>query len=71
MAELTKSEQEIIKAMEGLGANKDSSMKGANEISRKANRPRGLVANVLSSLVRKNMAKRAVKGKAAGYYLSK
>ncbi len=72
MAEhLTTIEREIIKAMESLGATKDSGIKTANEITKKANRPMGLVTNSLSSLVLKKMIKRVAKEKFAGYYVTK
>lgn len=71
MAELTTIEKSIIKAMEDLGATKDASIKTATEITRKSNRPRGLVTNSLSSLVQKKMIKRVAKETSAGYYIAK
>ncbi len=71
MAELTPTEQEIIKAMKALGSDKESGMKGVDEISRKANRKSGLVANVLITLSKKNAVKRVLKDKAAFYYSTK
>jgi predicted transcriptional regulator len=71
MAELTQTEKEVVKAMEELGATKESGIRSADEITRKANRPKGLVTNVLSSLVIKKVAKRVAKEKSAGYYVTK
>lgn len=71
MAELTRIEQDIVKAMVGLGATREAGAKTVAEITGRANRPKGLVANTLSSLVRKKAAQRAVKGKTAGYYALK
>jgi len=71
MAELTRTEQAIVKAMEALGATKDSSIKTVSEITKKSNRPPGLVANTLSTLAQKKVVKRVAKEKSAGYYLSK
>ena len=71
MAELTRTEQAVIKAMEELGATKDSGIKSVSEITKKSNRPMGLVANTLSTLAQKKVVKRVAKEKSAGYYLSK
>jgi predicted transcriptional regulator len=71
MASLTPTESEILRAMEALGANKESSMKSVDQISVKANRPSGLVANALISLSTKKAVKRVLKDKAAAYYTTK
>jgi hypothetical protein len=68
---LTPTETEILKAMETLGANKESGMKSVDAISVKANRPSGLVANALISLSEKKAVKRVIKDKAASYYSTK
>lgn len=61
-------EQEVIKAMHALGADKESGTKSVDDIARKANRTSGLVANILSVLVGKKAVKRVLKDKAARYY---
>lgn len=69
MAEqITHTEQDVLKALKELGADKESGMKGVDAISKKANRPKGLVMNVLSVLVEKKAVKRVTKDKAASYY---
>ena len=42
MAELTTIEQAILKALEDLGATNEKSIKTADDIMKKANRPKGL-----------------------------
>ena len=72
MAEqLTRTEQAIIKAMTDLGATKEAGIKSASEITKKANRPMGLVTNTLSALAQKKVVKRIAKEKSAGYYVIK
>jgi predicted transcriptional regulator len=69
MTELTPIEQTIIKAMEELGATKDSVIKTADDITKKSNRPKGLVTNTLVTLMQKGVIKRVAREKAAGYYI--
>ncbi len=69
MAELTPIEQMIIKAMQELGATKDTSIKTADDITKKSNRPKGLVTNTLTSLTQKGVIKRVAREKASGYYI--
>ncbi len=69
MAELTPIEQTIIKAMQELGATKDTSIKTADDITKKSNRPKGLVTNTLTSLAQKGVIKRVAREKASGYYI--
>jgi len=71
MVELTPIEQIIVKAMEELGATKDTSIKTADDITKKSNRPKGLVTNSLVTLVQKGIIKRVAREKAAGYYVLK
>ncbi|MDE1865196.1 MAG: transcriptional regulator [Candidatus Micrarchaeota archaeon] len=71
MADLSVAEQQILKAMKELGADKESGLKSVDDISRKANRPKGLVLNALSSLAKRNMVKRVSKDKSARYYATK
>ncbi len=69
MVELTPIEQLVLKAMEELGATKDTQLKTADDIQKKSNRPKSLVANALTSLVNKGVAKRIAREKAAGYFI--
>ncbi len=69
MAELTPIEEVIVKAMQELGATKDSVIKTADDITKKCNRPKGLVTNSLVSLTQKGVIKRVAREKAAGYYV--
>lgn len=69
MAELTPIEQIIIKAMEELGATKETVIKTADDITKKSNRPKGLVTNTLIMLAQKGIVKRVAREKAAGYYI--
>ena len=71
MADLTQAEQLILKAMQELGANNESTIKTADDITKKCNRPKGLVTNSLVALSQKGMIKRIAREKAAGYYVLK
>jgi predicted transcriptional regulator len=69
MAELTPIEGMIVKAMQDLGATKDSSIKTSDDIAKKCNRPKGMVNNALVALVQKGVIKRVAREKASGYYI--
>jgi predicted transcriptional regulator len=69
MVELTPIEQAIIRAMEELGATKDTNIKTADDITKRSNRPKGLVTNALVMLMNKGVIKRVAREKAAGYYI--
>ncbi|HVC58456.1 MAG TPA: hypothetical protein VND15_03205 [Candidatus Acidoferrales bacterium] len=69
MADLTPIEQIVVKAMEELGATKDTVIKTADDITKKSNRPKGLVTNALVALSQKGVIKRVAREKAAGYYV--
>jgi len=69
MVELNPIEQLIIQVLKELGATKDTTIKTADDIAKKANRPKGMVNNALVSLLQKNVVKRIAREKAAGYYL--
>jgi predicted transcriptional regulator len=69
MVELNPIEQTVLKAMQELGATKDSSIKTADDIMKKCNRPKGVVTNSLVSLLQKGVIKRVAREKAAGYYI--
>ncbi len=71
MTDLTPIEQTIIEAMKELGATKDTVIKTADDITKKSNRPKGLVTNALVSLANKGVIKRVAREKAAGYYIVK
>ncbi|MDE1833525.1 MAG: transcriptional regulator [Candidatus Micrarchaeota archaeon] len=71
MADLTPIEQIVVKAMEELGATKDTVIKTADDITKKSNRPKGLVTNALVTLSQKGVIKRVAREKAAGYYVVK
>ena len=71
MVELTPIEQAIVDAMQELGATKDTSIKTADDITKKSNRPKGLVTNALVALTQKGVIKRVAREKAAGYYILK
>ena len=69
MADLNPVEQLIVNAMKELGATKDSSLKTADDIAKKCNRPKSMITNALVMLSQKNVVKRVAREKAAGYYL--
>ncbi|MCL4381836.1 transcriptional regulator [Candidatus Marsarchaeota archaeon] len=69
MVELNPIEQTVLKAMQELGATKDTSIKTADDIMKKCNRPKGVVTNSLVSLLQKGVIKRVAREKAAGYYI--
>ena len=71
MSDLTPIEQTIIQAMQELGAVNDTVIKTADDITKKSNRPKGLVTNALVSLAQKGVIKRVAREKAAGYYIIK
>ena len=50
MVETTPIEKMVVKAMQELGATKESTLKTADDIAKKCNRPKGLVTNTLVSL---------------------
>lgn len=69
MAELNPIEQLIMKAMQELGATKDTTIKTADDITKKCNRPKGLVNNTLAELAHRGVIKRVAREKASGYYI--
>jgi len=69
MVELNPIEQLIVQALKELGATKDTTIKTADDVAKKVNRPKGMVNNALVSLLQKNVVKRVAREKAAGYYL--
>jgi len=69
MVELTPIEQLIVNAVKELGATKEQSLKTADDIAKKSNRPKSMVTNTLVALAQKGVLKRVAREKAAGYYL--
>lgn len=69
MVELTPVEQLVVDAMKQLGATKDTAIKTADDIAKKCNRPKGMVANTLVTLMQKSVIKRIAREKASGYYI--
>ena len=69
MADLNPQEQKIVAALKSLGANSPEKLKTADDIMRTSNLAKGIVGNVLTQLVQKNVVKRVAREKAAGYYL--
>lgn len=69
MVELNPIEQLIVNAMKELGATKEQSLKTADDITKKTNRPKSMVTNALIILANKGVVKRVVREKASGYYL--
>ena len=69
MVELDANEQLVVNAMKEIGATKDTSIKTADDIMKKCSRPKGMINNVLVSLVNKGVIKRVAREKASGYYI--
>ncbi len=69
MIELNPMEQMIVNAMKEIGATKEQSLKTADDIAKKTNRPKSMVTNALVLLAQKGVIKRIAREKAAGYYL--
>ena len=70
MDELNPIEKLVVQAMQEIGATKEDKKKTADDIAKKANRPKSMVTNALVSLQNKGAVKRVVREKASGYYLS-
>jgi predicted transcriptional regulator len=70
MDELNPIEKLVVQAMQEIGATKEDKKKTADDIAKKANRPKSMVTNALVALSNKGMVKRVVREKASGYYLS-
>ena len=69
MVDLNPMESRVLQAMRDLGATSDEKKKTADDITKKCNRPKGLVNNVLADLAHRGVIKRVAREKAAGYYL--
>ncbi len=69
MVDLNPIEQLVVQAMKDLGATKPESLKTADDIAKKANRPKSMVTNTLVALSDKGVIKRVAREKASGYYV--
>ncbi len=67
--ELTDNEKKIVEAMNALKAISEGQLKTVDHIQRESKLPKGLVANTMMELVKKNVVKKVTREKAAGYYL--
>ena len=71
MAELTPMEDKVLKALVELGATDENKMKTADNVMKKVNMAKGMVASALINLANKGVIKRVVREKASGYYVIK
>ncbi|VVB74061.1 Uncharacterised protein [uncultured archaeon] len=71
MAELTPMEDKVLKALVGLDATDENKMKTADNVMKKVNMAKGMVASALINLANKGVIKRVVREKASGYYVIK
>jgi predicted transcriptional regulator len=62
-------EQLVVNVMKDLGATSEDKIKTADDITKKTNRPKGLVNNTLVALVQKGVVKRVAREKASGYFI--
>jgi len=71
MAELTPMEDKVLKALVEIGATDENKMKTADNVMKKVNMAKGMVASALINLANKGVIKRVVREKASGYYVIK
>ncbi|MDE1869369.1 MAG: transcriptional regulator [Candidatus Micrarchaeota archaeon] len=69
MAELNDIEKMIVKTLTDLGATKPETLKTADDVMKKSNRPKSMVTNTLTMLAQKGVVKRVVREKSSGYYV--
>ncbi len=69
MIELTEDEKRIVDVFISFGARSEDKLKDVDAIAKAAMMPKGKVANLIISLVKKKAVKRIAREKAAGYYL--
>ncbi len=69
--ELSGNGVKVYKAMKELGYLTEEKMGTAERITQSAKLPKNMVLNALQELQTKNFARRKVREKAAGYYLTK
>jgi len=68
MVDLNPQEQKILATLHSIGATVPDKLKTADDVMRASNLAKGIVGNVLTSLVNKGAVKRVAREKAAGYY---
>ncbi|MGI0141400.1 MAG: helix-turn-helix domain-containing protein [Candidatus Micrarchaeales archaeon] len=69
MVELNDVEKLMVKTLQELGATKMESLKTADDVMKKSNRPKSMVTNTLTNLVNKGVIKRVVREKSSGYFV--
>lgn len=69
MAELNDMEKLMVKTLQELGATKQESLKTADDVMKKSNRPKSMVTNTLTTLAQKGVVKRVVREKSSGYFV--
>lgn len=71
MADVSDLAKKVFEAMKKIGATSEDSLKTADDIMKATRIGKGQVANALSELTGKGIAKRVARQKSAGYYLLK
>ena len=71
MVELTPLEQNIMRALQELGATDETKMKTADDVMKKSRMAKGQVTNALVTLVNKGVVVRKAREKSAGYFVKK
>ncbi len=71
MVDLTPLEQNVVRALQELGATDESKMKTADDVMKKSKMPKGQIANTLITLVNKGVVVRKAREKSAGYFVKK
>jgi len=66
--DLNPMEQRVLAALKAMGANSPEKLKTADDVMKASSLAKGVVGNVLTSLVGKGAVKRVAREKAAGYY---
>ena len=69
MAELNDIEKMMVKVLTDMGATKPETLKTADDVMKKSNRPKSMVTNTLTNLVNKGVIKRVVREKSSGYFV--
>ncbi|MDE1870302.1 MAG: transcriptional regulator [Candidatus Micrarchaeota archaeon] len=69
MVELNDVEKLMVKTLTELGATKMETLKTADDVMKKSNRPKSMVTNALTHLVNKGVIKRVVREKSSGYFV--
>ncbi len=71
MVDLTPIEQNIVRALQELGASDETKMKTADDVMKKCKMAKGQIANALITLVNKGVVVRKAREKSAGYFVKK